>query len=93
MGRLHSAKEAIEAFEKARNVFERVSFDLNYARQGQSVAAWSAELKQALGLAVDHLSLYQLTIEGGTAFGDRFAAGKLRGLPADDVAADMYLAT
>jgi len=93
LGRLHSAKEAIEAFEKARNVFERVSFDLIYARQGQSVAAWSAELKQALGLAVDHLSLYQLTIEGGTAFGDRFAAGKLRGLPADDVAADMYLAT
>ena len=93
LGRLHSAKEAIEAFEKARNVFERVSFDLIYARQGQSVAAWSAELKQALGLAVDHLSLYQLTIEGGTAFGDRFAAGKLRGLPADDVAADMFLAT
>ena len=93
LGRLHTAKEALAAFDIARNAFARVSFDLIYARQGQSLADWSAELKRALGLAVDHLSLYQLTIENGTAFGERYAAGRLRGLPDDDLAADMYEAT
>ena len=93
LGRLHSAKEAMTAFEIARNVFDRVSFDLIYARQGQTAADWEAELTQALSLAVDHLSLYQLTIEDGTAFGDRYRAGKLRGLPDDDTAADMYFLT
>ena len=93
LGRLHTAKEAMAAFEIARNAFDRVSFDLIYARQGQSLADWSAELERALGLAIDHLSLYQLTIEDGTAFGDRYAAGKLRGLPDDDVSADMYALT
>ena len=93
LGRLHTADEAMQAFEIARDVFNRVSFDLIYARQGQSLADWKAELRQALGLAVDHLSLYQLTIEDGTAFGDRYAAGKLRGLPDDDVSADMFAAT
>ncbi|HEV8036210.1 radical SAM family heme chaperone HemW, partial [Yoonia sp.] len=93
LGRLHSADEAMRAFEIARKVFDRVSFDLIYARQGQSVADWTAELQHALDLAVDHLSLYQLTIEDGTAFGDRYAAGKLRGLPDDDAAADMYAVT
>jgi len=70
-----------------------VSFDLIYARQDQSVSAWEAELREALGMAVDHLSLYQLTIEDGTAFGARHAAGRLAGLPDDDTAADMYLIT
>jgi putative oxygen-independent coproporphyrinogen III oxidase len=93
LGRLHSATEAMQAFDIARNVFDRVSFDLIYARQEQSLADWKAELNQALALAVDHLSLYQLTIEDGTAFGDRYAAGKLRGLPDDDRAADMYALT
>ncbi len=93
LGRLHTAQEAMSAFEIARDVFDRVSFDLIYARQGQSLADWSDELRQALGLAVDHLSLYQLTIEDGTAFGDRYAAGKLRNLPDDDVSADMYALT
>ncbi|PXW71978.1 oxygen-independent coproporphyrinogen-3 oxidase [Loktanella sp. PT4BL] len=93
LGRLHSAEEAMRAFEIARKVFDRVSFDLIYARQGQSVTDWTAELRRALDLAVDHLSLYQLTIEDGTAFGDRYAAGRLRGLPDDDAAADMYAAT
>ena len=93
LGRLHSAHEAMQAFDIARHVFDRVSFDLIYARQGQSIQDWEKELRQALGLAVDHLSLYQLTIEDGTAFGDRYAAGKLRGLPDDDVAADMYAVT
>ncbi len=93
LGRLHSAKEALAAFDIARAVFDRVSFDLIYARQGQTAADWEAELTQALSLAVDHLSLYQLTIEDGTAFGDRYRAGKLRGLPDDDTAADMYFLT
>jgi len=93
LGRLHSATEAMQAYDIARNVFNRVSFDLIYARQEQSLADWKAELNQALALAVDHLSLYQLTIEDGTAFGDRYAAGKLRGLPDDDRAADMYALT
>lgn len=93
LGRIHSVAEAKAAFDIARNCFDRVSFDLIYARQGQSLAAWKAELDEALSMAIDHLSLYQLTIEDGTAFGDRYARGKLRGLPEDDTAADMYLAT
>ncbi|WGW05768.1 radical SAM family heme chaperone HemW [Tropicibacter oceani] len=90
LGRLHDVDEARKAFEIARSVFGRVSFDLIYARQGQSLADWEAELTEALSLSVDHLSLYQLTIEKGTAFWDRAKAGKLRDLPSDDLAADMY---
>lgn len=93
LGRLHSAAEARAAFEVARGAFPRVSFDLIYARQHQSAAAWVAELREALAMAVDHLSLYQLTIEDGTAFGARHFAGRLEGLPDDDLAADMYLIT
>lgn len=90
LGRLHSAGEARKAFDVARSVFDRVSFDLIYARQGQSLEAWSAELQEAMSMAVDHLSLYQLTIEPGTAFWDRQRSGGLRGLPDTDLAADMY---
>lgn len=93
LGRLHSVTEARAAFDIARATFDRVSFDLIYARQDQTPEAWAAELREAMAMAVDHLSLYQLTIEDGTAFGARHAAGKLRGLPEDDVAADMYLIT
>ncbi|KAB2884626.1 MAG: coproporphyrinogen III oxidase [Albidovulum sp.] len=93
LGRLHTAAEARAAFAIARAAFPRVSFDMIYARQDQTVEAWVGELRAALAMAVDHLSLYQLTIEDGTAFGARHAAGGLRGLPDDDVAADMYLIT
>jgi oxygen-independent coproporphyrinogen-3 oxidase len=93
LGRLHTTTEAFAAFDIARNTFDRVSFDLIYARQGQTLADWQGELDQALSMAIDHVSLYQLTIEDGTAFGDRYAAGKLRGLPDEDVAADMYMLT
>lgn len=93
LGRLHDVADAMAAFDVARRLFDRVSFDLIYARQEQDVAAWRDELARALDMAVDHLSLYQLTIEEGTAFGDRFAAGRLRGLPDDDRAADMWEAT
>ncbi|MCL4156431.1 UNVERIFIED_CONTAM: hypothetical protein GTU68_004457 [Idotea baltica] len=93
LGRIHTTAEALAAFDIARNTFERVSFDLMYARQDQSLSDWTAELKQALTLSIDHLSLYQLTIEEGTAFGDRYALGKLRGLPDEDLGADMFDAT
>ena len=93
LGRIHTVEEARTAFDVARSCFDRVSFDLIYARQGQTLEAWKAELSEALSMAIDHLSLYQLTIEDGTAFGDRYARGKLRDLPTDDNAADMYLAT
>jgi len=90
LGRIHSVAEARTAFDVARTCFDRVSFDLIYARQDQSLSDWQTELTQALSMAIDHLSLYQLTIEDGTAFGDRYAIGKLRGLPDDDQSADMY---
>ena len=93
LGRMHSAAEARAAFDLARNCFERVSFDLIYARQDQTDTDWRAELREAVSMAVDHLSLYQLTIEDGTVFGARHAAGKLRGLPDEDLSADMYLET
>ena len=93
LGRLHNTTEALAAFDIARSTFDRVSFDLMYGRQNQSLADWEKELKQALSYAIDHISLYQLTIESGTAFGDRYARGKLKGLPDEDLGADMYLAT
>ncbi len=93
LGRIHSVAEARAAFDIARDCFDRVSFDLIYARQGQTPQDWEAELQAALSMAIDHLSLYQLTIEDGTAFGDRYARGKLRDLPSDDSAADMYQLT
>ena len=90
LGRLHSVKEALAAVEIARSTFDRVSFDLIYARQNQTAAQWQAELDQALSFDPDHLSLYQLTIEDGTAFGDRFKRGLLKGLPNEDLGADMW---
>ncbi|MAU52146.1 MAG: coproporphyrinogen III oxidase [Roseovarius sp.] len=93
LGRLHTVEEAIQAFEIARKYFSHTSFDLIYARQDQSLVDWEAELRRALDLAADHLSLYQLTIEPGTAFGARHAAGKLPGLPEEGLAADMYQVT
>ncbi|MCR8825475.1 radical SAM family heme chaperone HemW [Pseudosulfitobacter koreensis] len=93
LGRIHSADEARAAFDIARRTFDRVSFDLIYGRQKQTLKDWEAELKQALNMAIDHLSLYQLTIEQGTAFGDRYNAGKLAGLPDEDRAADMFTLT
>ncbi|PVA07664.1 radical SAM family heme chaperone HemW [Thalassorhabdomicrobium marinisediminis] len=93
LGRLHSAKEALGAIEIARSTFDRVSFDLIYARQNQSVDAWAMELEQALALDPDHLSLYQLTVEDGTAFGERLKRGGLKGLPDEDLGADLWEVT
>ncbi len=89
LGRLHSAAEARAAIALARETFERMSFDLIYARAGQTRAAWAAELRQAIGLAADHLSLYQLTIEPGTPFHALQAAGKLT-TPEETLAAALY---
>lgn len=89
LGRWHSAAEALAALEVARSTFGRVSFDLIYAREGQSLAAWESELTQALAMQPDHLSLYQLTIEEGTKFAVLHEAGQLT-VPDPDSAADMF---
>ncbi len=87
LGRGHDRNEAIAAIGLAHNTFTRYSFDLIYARPGQSLAGWEAELDEALSLAGDHLSLYQLTIEPGTAFGNRAARGEVLAAGEDDAAA------
>ncbi len=89
LGRLHSADEALAAVAIARNVFERYSFDLIYARPGQSRADWAGELRRAIAEAAEHLSLYQLTIEAETPFHGLHAAGKLR-IPDEEEARALY---
>ncbi|MEQ1941440.1 radical SAM family heme chaperone HemW [Mesorhizobium sp. VNQ89] len=92
LGRLHNVEEALVAIDLARKTFPRLSFDLIYARPGQTPEQWEAELKEAIGYAVDHLSLYQLTIEEGTRFHALHAAGKFE-IPDGDLAAELYAAT
>jgi putative oxygen-independent coproporphyrinogen III oxidase len=92
LGRRHDAREAVAALEAARTLFPRLSFDLIYARPSQAEAAWRAELRRALALAADHLSLYQLTIEPGTRFATEHARGAFS-LPDGDDAARLYAAT
>ncbi|MEO1207669.1 MAG: radical SAM family heme chaperone HemW, partial [Pseudomonadota bacterium] len=89
LGRVHSVDEAKRAVGIANDVFDRVSFDLIYAREGQTLAAWEDELGEALGLAAGHLSLYQLTIEPGTPFARWHAEGRLT-IPDDDLAAAFF---
>lgn len=89
LGREHDTAEAIAAIELARRTFPRWSFDLIYARPGQTVAAWGAELGRVLELAGEHLSLYQLTIEPGTVFHARQRAGLLV-TPRDDRQAALF---
>jgi oxygen-independent coproporphyrinogen-3 oxidase len=92
LGRQHDVGDAVAALEIARGLFPRISFDLIYARPGQTEAAWRAELRQALALVADHLSLYQLTIEEGTRFATLHARGAFA-LPAPEEAARLYDAT
>ncbi|KTE20743.1 coproporphyrinogen III oxidase [Sphingopyxis sp. H050] len=92
LGRAHSEDEARRAIATAQEHFARVSFDLIYARPGQSMAAWEAELAGALAFGTDHLSLYQLTIEPGTRFATLAAKGDLT-IPDGDTAADLFDAT
>lgn len=89
LGRLHTAREALDAVAIARGVFERYSFDLIYARPQQTPAQWAEELKLALAEAAEHLSLYQLTIEQETPFATLHAAGKLI-TPDEDTARALY---
>jgi len=89
LGRLHTAREALDAVGVARTVFERYSFDLIYTRPSQEPSDWARELRAALNEAGEHLSLYQLTIEPETPFAALHAAGKLR-LPDDDTARALY---
>jgi putative oxygen-independent coproporphyrinogen III oxidase len=92
LGRQHSVAQAVAALEIARQLFPRISFDLIYARPGQSVAAWRSELRRALDLVADHLSLYQLTIEPGTKFEALHRRGDIV-LPDEDLAASLFDAT
>ena len=89
LGRLHSAREALDAVAVARAAFERYSFDLIYARPRQTPRDWANELKRALAEAGEHLSLYQLTIEAETPFAVLHAAGKLK-TPDEDAARALY---
>ncbi len=89
LGRTHTAQEALAAVAIARQAFDRYSFDLIYAREGQAPEAWAAELKQAIAEAAEHLSLYQLTIELDTPFAALRAAGKLT-IPDEDCARRLY---
>lgn len=92
LGRLHSADEALRAIALAREIFPRLSFDLIYARPGQTRDAWEKELRAALAHAADHLSLYQLTIEPETAFAKLYEKGAFV-LPEDEDAAALYALT
>ncbi|CAK7191832.1 Heme chaperone HemW [Commensalibacter sp. Nvir] len=92
LGRTHSVYEAIQALALAKNVFNKTSFDLIYAREGQNLCEWEKELKRALSLADDHLSLYQLTIEPQTLFTKKLQQGQLR-LPSEKSSRDMMLLT
>ncbi|MGH6922825.1 MAG: radical SAM family heme chaperone HemW [Propylenella sp.] len=92
LGRIHDAAEARRAVEMARATFPRLSFDLIYARPGQTERGWRAELEAAIAMAADHLALYQLTVEEGTPFARLHAAGKLL-VPDPERAAALYAMT
>ena len=89
LGRAHDVAEGLNALETAQANFGRVSFDLIYARPGQALGQWHAELARALAFGTGHLSLYQLTIEPGTRFATLAAQGKLA-IPDGDAAADLF---
>ena len=92
LGRDHSVYDAKRAIELSRNIFKNLSFDLIYALPEQSVESWESSLNEAFQFEPDHLSLYQLTIENGTAFNRLYRSGKLFPIK-DDLASDMYLVT
>ena len=89
LGRQHSAEEALAALQTARDIFPNYSFDLIYARPGQTLEAWQQELEEALEFVGPHFSLYQLTIEKGTPFYAAYQRGEFA-LPDEEVAAEMY---
>ena len=89
LGRMHSVDEALKAVAIARAAFPRVSFDLIYARPGQTPEDWAQELRRAIAEGCEHLSLYQLTIEPGTMYEKLYSAGKLL-IPDDDHARALW---
>jgi oxygen-independent coproporphyrinogen-3 oxidase len=89
LGRMHTAEEAFKALDIAAATFDRCSFDLIYARPGQTPKIWAKELKEALARAPEHLSLYQLTIEPDTMFEQLFRAGKLK-IPDPDTGRELW---
>ncbi len=93
LGRMHTVNESLEALDIANKYFPRTNFDLIYARQWQSLDDWQNELKQLVTLSPSHVSLYQLTIEPNTRFGDMYERGKLLGMPSADSAYDQYVWT
>ena len=92
LGRQHDAAQALAAVQMAAATFDRFSFDLIYARPGQTPAQWQDELERALAFAAGHISLYQLTIEPGTQFEQAVARGDFRVLD-EESAAELYEAT
>ena len=92
LGRAHDVSEGLTALDTAQRHFARASFDLIYARPGQTLSAWEAELRRALSFGTEHLSLYQLTIEPGTRFATLFERGELAEFD-PDAAADLFEAT
>jgi len=92
LGRGHNSQEALKALEKARHLFDRLSIDLIYGRKDQTAEQWQRELSHALSFDLDHLSLYQLTIEPGTQFYTRARRGEVLSLNDDDMA-DLYQIT
>jgi putative oxygen-independent coproporphyrinogen III oxidase len=92
LGRTHTVAEARTAVDIAKAHFDRISFDMIYARPGQNITEWRAELTEALTLAPGHLSLYQLTLEPGTALFRQEQAGKFT-LPNSEDAAALYTLT
>ena len=93
LGRKHSANDAIKAIDIAKSSFYNVNFDLIYGRQFQNLSEWEKELEFALSLESQHLSLYQLTIEKGTAFKNLYNAGKLKGLPNQELSRRFFITT
>jgi len=92
LGRAHGVDEGLAALDTAQRAFDRVSFDLIYARPDQTLPDWEAELTRALSFGTEHLSLYQLTIEPGTHFATLFEKGELKAYD-PDAAADLFEAT
>ncbi len=92
LGRDHSVYDAKKALELSRSIFKNLSFDLIYALPEQSIKNWEYSLNDAFQFEPDHLSLYQLTIESGTAFNKLHRGGKLFPIK-DDLASEMYLVT
>ena len=80
LGRAHSLEEAYHALESAQKIFDRVSFDLIYARPHQTLKSWETELNHALTFSPTHLSLYQLTFEEGTVFEKKLQRGEIKAL-------------